>query len=319
MEKNFNIFQNVANNENQITEILSNYLQFKVYRDCFIEAFLPEINKKLISSQDLSTQVRIKNFQPDLIMTNDSVELFFEVKVGDAPLQKTQTTNYYNHLQTSNKQTALCFIIPEDYHELTRIEELSNENEEIKLIFWNEIIQLITEKEFDKSSQLFNEFLKFLKDWFEPMHISFTTKQLKLMYDNQIPEILITLFDAIEQIKKSISANKNIIISKTKTSFEHGFYAKDEEGKELFFFGIWYELWKDMKSPICIAVSPDHSLTGYVEAFKQLYPKLKKYEGWLCQFISEPEMNDELIKNITIKLNQLIEEQINNKSIKEQV
>ncbi|MBG6129953.1 hypothetical protein IWQ47_001964 [Aquimarina sp. EL_43] len=312
IENNFHIFQNIATNENQITEVLCNFLHFKNFRNSFLEKFLPDINKNLVSNQDLQTQTRIEDFQPDLIMSNDIVELFFEIKVGDAPLQETQTNNYHKYIKKLNKITSLCFIIPKEYHKINEIKALVSSNEKVSIIYWPEIITLIEEQELNNSSQLFNEFNKLLKDWFEHKKISFTYNEIKTMFNKEVPKILLELFEVIDQVKSNLGSNNEIVISKAKTSYEHGFYVRDKKGKQLFFFGIWYELWKEKEKPLCIANLTNQSTRDYAEIFGNYYNNNIDYKSWNCQLLSESLFNPELIANISDDLNNLIEKQLNN-------
>lgn len=310
IDDNFNIFQNIATNENQVTELLNNFLHFKNFRDSFLESFLPEINNKQINSEDLQTQTRIENFQPDLIISNDYIELFFEVKVGDAPLQETQTRDYHKYLNKLNKITWLCFIIPSDYQSIDKIKLLESTNEKIKIIYWHEIIALISEQNLDESSQLFYEFSKLLKDWFEHKKIIFTFNQIKLMFSKDIPKTLLELFEVVEQVKNNISSNSEILISKAKTSYEHGFYVRDKDGKQLFFFGLWYDLWEEKESPLCIANSSSQSTKEYSDIFNNYFKNSVEFLSWKCELISESDFNADLIKNISDKLNGLLEKQL---------
>lgn len=313
IDKNFHIFQNIATNENQITEVLCTFLHFKNFRNCFLETFLPKINSRLIDNQDLQTQVRIENFQPDLIISNDTIELLFEIKVGDAPLQETQTRDYHKYLEKLSKTTALCFIIPKDYHEIDKIKVLESRNRRVSIIYWSDIITLIEEQNFNNSSQLFNEFSKLLKDWFEHKKVTFTYNQIKAMFNKEIPKIILELFEVIEQVKKEISANQEIIISKAKTSYEHGFYVRDNEGKQLFFFGVWYTLWEEKEKPLCIANLTSQSTTGYAEIFDSYFTNSIEYDTWNCELISESSFNSDIIKNISEDLNKLIGKQLETK------
>jgi hypothetical protein len=310
IEDNFHIFQNIATNENQITEVFCNFLHYKGFRSSFLETFLPEINKNLIDSQDLKTQTRIENFQPDLIISNDNIELFFEIKVANAPLQETQINDYHKYLEKLDKKTALCFILPKDYHEISKIKTLTLENEKVSIIYWSDIITLIEEQNLNNSSQLFNEFLKLLKDWFEHKKITFTINQLKIMFDKEIPKTLLELFEIIEQVKKNISENNEIIISKAKTSYEHGFYVRNEDGKQLFFFGIWYKLWEETGKPLCITNLNSQSTKEYSETFDDYFKNNIDYDSWKCELITESLFNSDLIKNISDILNELIEKQL---------
>lgn len=310
IDDNFNIFQNIATNENQVTELLNNFLHFKNFRDSFLESFLPEINNKQINSEDLQTQVRIENFQPDLIISNDYIELFFEVKVGDAPLQETQTRDYHKYLDKLNKITCLCFIIPSDYQSIDKIKLLESTNEKIKIIYWHEIIALISEQNLDESSQLFYEFSKLLKDWFEHKKITFTFNQIKLMFSKDIPKTLLELFEVVEQVKNNISSSSEILISKAKTSYEHGFYVRDKDGKQLVFFGLWYDLWQEKESPLCIANLSSQSTKEYSNIFNNYFKNSVEFLSWKCELISESDFNADLIKNISDKLNGVLEKQL---------
>ena len=150
----FNVFQNVANNEDSVTELLTNFLHFKSFRDAFFNRFLPElVCREQITADDLSTQQSINNFRPDIVVSTDDLEVLFEVKVQDTTLMDTQKTDYYSYLQElTDKQTFLCFIIPSDYRELETIKNIGRQ-EGVRIIYWKDIIGLIERNELNLSSQ----------------------------------------------------------------------------------------------------------------------------------------------------------------------
>jgi len=314
---NINIFQNILNNENQITEALANYLRFKMFRNHFIERFLPDLKPSEVEAEDISTQENFGKFIPDMVFSNDKHEIFFEVKVGDAPLQNTQTSAYLAHLlsqkEINSKEIKLYYIIPEDYHELETIKQYQKSNSDhVEIIFWHQIIKLIQDKEYHKISVLFNEFYTYLKYWFEPRKITFTIKQLDAMYNAEIPAILLNLFEVIEQVKNKLASRSDIMVSKTKTSVEHGFYVRDKDGNQLFFFGIWYSFWKEHNAPLVINIDPNQAVDSNVEAFKLEFPDGIEYQKWLNHPIPKSEFDENLISTLTKKLNNLLKAQLNN-------
>ena len=306
----FNVFQNVANNEDSVTELLTNFLHFKSFRDAFFNQFLPElVYRENITAADLSTQQSIKNFRPDIVVSTDDLEVLFEVKVQDTTLMDTQKTDYYSYLQElTDKQTFLCFIIPSDYYELKSIEILASQKG-IKIIFWNEIIHLIERDELNLSSQLFNEFLKFLKYWFEPVQISFSNKQLKLMYSKEIPEITLKLYDLIEQVKKKIIKDDRLHVSKTKTSTEFGFYVDDKKNNGFLFFGIWYKQWVENGYPLCYSIRQQIQNDSEVrDIFLKHFPENETCSLSIIAGVKEDEMDKAAIKLISDKINNYVME-----------
>jgi hypothetical protein len=304
----FSIFNNAIRNEDQITELLNNFLHFKEFRNAFLSKFLPSVNVKLISENDLLTQQSIHRFIPDLILRNDVYEVFFEVKVGDAELQPTQKKEYHEHLLGLNKSTFMCFIVPSSYHELAILQELQNVYP-ITIIFWEEVMALIANDEHLREHPLIAEFFKFLNYWFEDLNIAFTQKQIALMNSVEIPTTLMQLFSLIEQVKRGIQ-HKNVTISKTKTSEEHGFLVRDLSGNDLFFYGIWYSFWKKSKSPICVGLKLGESNSGYVNEFRKEFEQSEVYKGWHVTPLLISEPNDELVKEEVTKLLALIDKQL---------
>lgn len=304
------IFQNVANNEDSITELLTNFLNFKSFRDSFFKQFLPEIEiLDQVSSEDILTQHSIRNFRPDIVISTDKLELFFEVKVQDSPLMESQKKDYHAYLKEfKQKQTCLCFIIPMDYYDRCTLETISQQ-EGVKIIFWNEIIQLIVKNEIHQSSQIFNEFLKFLKYWFEPVKISFSNKQLKLMYSKEIPEVTIKLYNLIEEIKKKIIKHERLHVSKTKTSTEFGFYLDDKENNKFLFFGIWYQQWLENGYPLCYSASPKVQNNKVIcNLFYKHFPENENCSLSIVSGVKEHEIDDKAVKTISDKINNYIKE-----------
>lgn len=306
-KKEFSVFQNVANNEDSITELLTNFLYFKSFRDLFFSQFLPNLNLcNEITHEDLSTQQSIKNFRPDIVISTDTFEIFFEVKVQDAPLMETQKSDYQAYLNDlTDKQTHLCFIIPIDYHELQTLQNLAKQKD-VSIIFWPEIIKLIVTNQLSESSQLFNEFYKFLKYWFEPKRISFSNKQLKLMYSKEIPEITTKLYSLIDEVKKRILGDERLHVSKTKTSSEFGFYVDDKENNGFLFFGIWYEQWLNNGYPLCYTSQKAQANNEVTKLFQKHFPDYESCAHSIIAGVKEHEMDEEVVKTISDKINEYI-------------
>lgn len=307
-KEEFNIFQNVANNEDSITELLTNFLHFKSFRDLFFSQFLPHLNLcNEITYEDLSTQQSIKNFRPDIVISTDTFELFFELKVQDAPLMETQKRDYKAYLnELTDKQTHLCFIIPADYHELQTIQMIAQEKD-VSIIFWPEIIKLIGINQLPEYSQLFNEFYKFLKYWFEPKTISFPNKQLKLMYSKEIPEITTKLYSLIEEVKKRVIRDERLHVSKTKTSSEFGFYIDDNDNNGFLFFGIWYKQWLKNGYPLCYCYTKHQCKIDKIDSlYKKHFSDFENCSNSIISGVKEHEMDEEVVKTVSDKINDYI-------------
>ena len=179
-ERYDNIFHDVVKNENQATELLRNFLQLKPFRDVFLKLFLADDEiVASIEKNNLRTQVSMKERGiPDLVIENDRVRIFCEIKINDADLTENQPAGYFKYLSSLRDDVKkwLIFIIPRDYRNEGTLRRsindclASEENTDInvRIIYWREIVRAIESNQLSRVSIFFAEFRSFLKSWFMP-------------------------------------------------------------------------------------------------------------------------------------------------------
>ena len=116
MDREKNIFFGLIKNENSMTELFCNFLQFKSFRDTVLGLFLEKNELNSIKFEDIDTQCSLPNNKgrPDMIISNDSVKILFELKTEvDTPLTENQPFSYLEYLRTiSSKTKWLIFFTP---------------------------------------------------------------------------------------------------------------------------------------------------------------------------------------------------------------
>lgn len=78
-----------------------------------------------------------------------------------------------------------------------------------------------------------------------------------MIYDKDIPEIIIKLEKLIGAVRENLPKACNVV-DQLNTS-RPGFYIKDKDGQKVLWFGLWHEFWKDDAShtPIVVGVGAD--------------------------------------------------------------
>lgn len=317
-----NIFFNVVKSEDQTTELLRNFLQFKIFRDNFLNFFL-ENNKLINSIEDdhLETQVFLSNNngRPDLIIANEKIKILIEVKINNVDLTENQPEGYFNHLLSLDKNIEkwLVFLVPNDYInekdidcKIKKLRATSNQIDiHTKILYWQDIIDIIDKKELTEISAYIAEFYDLLKSWFTSEIIIFDREEVYSMFSKDIPERLLKLFRIVDYVKKSNS--RIYSVRAVKDEEEYGIYFKDSDNKTFLFFGIWYDFWKKYSKPLCYGIDLKKYDKKVKEKFTQLFDgKYEDFEDWRATWIDEKAFfaknTAELIaKQIEDVLNQL--------------
>ena len=311
-ERYKNIFYGLVTNENSTTELFCNLFQFKPFKTAILELFLERDLIERIKFDDCRTQQRLDECGcPDLIISNDEVEIIFEVKIGDTSLTDNQPKGYLKHFEkpeiTQKKHKWLILLIPDDYYYkeewgrrvpmkikkemwLERVPiVLPNIDIKIYKIYWTQVIHQIEEYDLPSFSQYFNDFVALLKRWFEREPIIFTNREVKLMFSDEVPKVVTKLFAIIDDVHNDISREfgDTIRILHRINEDEAGLYIKNQMNQEFLFFGVWYHFWEKYKRPLCYGVSGKYH-PSIVNVFKQSHDKkIQKEEGWFCTWIDE--------------------------------
>lgn len=278
-----NKFIDIVKNENDNTELLKSLFRFESFRNKFLELTDIELNPKSISYEHFRTQHILNNYScPDIALQNDEIELFFEVKVKNSGLTPNQPNGYYDELKKVEKKTkGLFFILPKFYigTETIRrkLQEISNNNDFIKtkIIFWDDIIN-IAEETCSKEEEL-KQYGDFLRVYFHIKPISFTNKEIEVMFNKETPnglfKIITLIYDAQTRVLFPVNINKipksNFIDDK-----EYGFSFKIPNYDNEFYIGIWGKYWEETGNPVCFAVQTKPENDNVIQLFKEISEKL---------------------------------------------
>lgn len=263
--QDYNIFEDVANNEDSITALFKNLLRFKPFRKSFLELLGCHFKAENIRFEDFETQFRTESDGiPDIVLKNDEIQFLFEVKVYVyRKLTENQPNGYINYLKTkvsANKKKGLFLIAPQSYLYKVDFEKGIEAETDIhyKFISWEKIINLIIEKEIDSLSPIFHEFTKFLKKWFKT--IKFENLNVEIMYDSSIPKSIRTFIEIVDNVYNVLKSNKDLNLGYFSKKFteEYGFYINQNSNYELF-FGIWFEHWANTGKPITLCLRNNNS------------------------------------------------------------
>jgi len=313
-----NIFSGVITNENSMTELLSNFMAYKPFRNAVLSLFLDRCQMDSINYQDISTQyVLNNNSRPDMVIINDEYEILFEVKTGNADLTDNQPTGYLEHLLTVNKNNKwLVLLIPPKYihsDEWEKREALFlNKNSSIctKIIYWTDILREIERNDINIMGDIFSHYYQLLLDWFEIERIKFNASEVLLMHDNIVPDIIIKLDSIVNEVKDYNSKNCSKV-KRNIDSGENGLYFYNEKGEYILYFGVWYISWKEHKHPLCYGIDMNECPKEIVKKFSGAHKDYIDFEDYRICFIPSNVLNnedctEEIAKLIESELKQLI-------------
>lgn len=284
-----NIFYNVIRNETSLTEVFCNFMQYKVFRNLFIELInkkrkilnLKEIHSSSIKYDDFFTELYLKEEDTkfgrgDLILKNKDIDYIFELKIEKyTTLTKNQPESYLKYLKNDN--TRLYFIIPKGYmHKDTIYDRWTDFTDYTRteidnhIIFWEDIIKEIRDKEIDKLNLFINEFCNILDyRWFNYPEIRFSNfevkvlfqehkskkKELTMLIDINMPNIISKLFKIVEAANDKLDTTKD----NSKTDAYYGYILKNKNISENIeiWFGVDFEIWEQHSFPLSIQVYSD--------------------------------------------------------------
>ena len=208
-----NIFYNVLRNETSLTEIFCNLLQYKVFRDLFLEMVnekckvlgIEEFNLASVKYENFSTEVDLgsndkeensKKGRADLVFAyRNEVEYIFELKIETyTNLTDNQPESYLKYLEVDEKDEAnkrLFFILPKGYLHKDEIIErwmkvknhnYSERNIKHQFLYWENILDKIKEKELHKLNPFIHDFYEIMGyRWFYYEDIEFSQKEIELI------------------------------------------------------------------------------------------------------------------------------------------
>lgn len=312
MTENYSIFDNIVKDENSLTALFCNYLRFEQFRNVFLHLLkISDELKEKINYEDFNIQYSIgEHGRPDLTIINNDIAIYVEIKTNQfRGFTDNQPTGYIKSLLKAKvEHKKLVFLIPENYHYIDNInvkikETIDNEKIEIIIIYWEHIIDIITNNDLHREDKLFKEYLDFLEYYFKPQKIIFMPNELSNVFNvdlaNGLDKILFLVNDVSSPFKKKYP--KSFKKTKDTSFYEYGFYLTNNKVNVLF-FGFWFSSWKQNGSPICICLC-DEETEGNKEMFQLiaknnnlttgeiLNEQLDEDESLFCAFIDKEIIN----------------------------
>jgi len=199
MKRGNNIFNGLSRkDENAATEMLCNLLQVKYVRDVCLQ-FLGLEQKAIdsIDAKDITSQHSLEDVGiPDIEISNTDYYYIIENKIRkNTPLQESQKTTYITKIKNSPaREKGFIFIIPKDYNHTNEIDALRNNETDVEIKYWDELLAHLYSKELDKWSPLIAHSLEFLSDLIleQTTDTRFTPYEVAMLYNPK---------DAYESIK----------------------------------------------------------------------------------------------------------------------
>jgi hypothetical protein len=260
------IFDGVVTNENSFTELFKNFLRYKVFRDSFLSLIEFGFDKDYVEYEDFDTQLTITKFgRPDLALITEETEILFEIKVYDTVLTYNQPSGYYNYLKSKSirENKALILIVPNDYYDLIKydviLKSIQGESDNIytQVIYWDTIANLITSLELETMSLLFQEYSCFLTSWFHMNSINLDTLNVTTMFGKEFPESLEKTLEIIDNVFKEFKKRGYVIKFTSSKHFDEYGFNFISPNDDVFYFGMWFDYWKNSGNPICICFYSD--------------------------------------------------------------
>jgi len=254
------VLYNVLNQEVVFEEYFCNLMQFKDFRDLFLQ-FINKDNlfdSSKIHYHNFDTEVRLnKQFdkkdygRADLFLKIKNDEFIFEIKNKcKTTLTDNQPINYLKYLNNQNQN--LFFIVPRCYRHQNEIskrwKDYNNfKDTKKKILYWEDFIY-----EINTEMKMFYDFCLY---WFNVEIIKFSNEEktiLKKGYtmndfkNKTIPSML----QKLEEIVDNVGESCNMKIDNETIGYTYSIKANNY----IIYFGINYDLWEDIGKPISIEI-----------------------------------------------------------------
>jgi len=310
MEREKNIFFNIIKNETSLTEVFCNLLNYKAFRDLFLNIVKNkniDFNESNIGYKNFNTELILDgdNGRSDLHLKANNTEYIFEIKIElYTDLTDNQPEGYLEYLKNRNVENInknLFFILPRGYLHLKDIHKRwinkskysKNEIDKKNIIYWDEILSEIKKLELDKLNLFIGEFCKIVDyRWFKYEDIKFLQSEIELinlnskrkkgydmLSDANIPSLVNKLFKIVDSAYEKLYT----VDKYNKQSSEYYGYIlnnnkyKIPENWEVW-FGVDFEIWASGKSPLTIQIySEDKKEITKIQKF--LHSEEFKYEN----------------------------------------
>lgn len=321
MPRDENIFYNVVRDENSLSELLCNLLQFSPFKSLFGNILAEKLGFAVdFDYEDVRTQDSLGSKGiPDISITTDDCLVLIENKIdSNTSLTANQPQSYLEYLEAENdfKHRGLLFILPSDYAHLTelqrRIKNLSHSRRSNGTAFavlqWEEIHQALAQSGLSELNSIFDHFSSLLTGWFSTQSITFNGGEIQMLYNKEIPALYLKMTGLVDEVKNKLS--KSYKVAGEINSYGNGLYVKDKDGSPIIWFGVWYQYWKETGFPFCVAVQ-EQWRPSIVKRFRSRLGKevlLFDEENWYIHGFPQDFLSDsDSVKKVTQELIKVVE------------
>ncbi len=288
-----NVFFNIIDSENSLSEVLCNLLQFPNFKTVFVHLIRELFNSyhidfdyRDVDTQKVSVNRRKYRGTPDVVVETETFVLLIENKSENATLTQEQKGCYRNYFKgkDTNLKKFLIFLIPKDYPHKKNLEKcmekcIKRGRREIfvKLMTWEKLVESLSESKFTNEDVILKHFYDALVNKFKP--IKFTAEEIDMMKNNEIPQKLLDMKSLVDKVSDEIKSSSIYKIGGRSNSYgSYGRYVQKTKGKDILWFGIFYEYWAKTGLPLSIEITDEMYKKAPSKAKKQL--KRFKMESW---------------------------------------
>jgi len=292
-----NVFHNLVTNENSATELLCNAMRFDPLRRAVLGLFFSDACSSKIADVDIDTQVSLVQGRPDLVVSNDEVYSFVEVKVEEhCRLTANQPHGYYNCLlEDKRAQRWLVFLIPSGWFYRDQLKEslrLLNDAHvgsgiQTRIVHWEAVLDVFekTSLQNEVLSPVLSEFTSLFSSWFLPRSIMFSKDSVRTLYSK---DFAVAFSDLLELIKQVGAKGRTLCKCSERSPWE--LYFKNDEGEYLLWVGFWPDFWKKEGMPISFGVKDDWP-EWVQETFRKVYRReTKPFDGWRVGWVQQEDL-----------------------------
>ena len=226
--KNRNIFKDVLNLEDSLTDALRNFLKYQSVQDALRQT-LPENVRECINFSSIEAiETRPSHNRhlgvPDLVFYGSDFILVIEVKIGAGPTDKHQQNAYVpwlkKEIRDSQKEMGFSvFLTPEDYprdkldpclEQGRRLCRSENSNIQVlDSITWQKFVTEFESQDMLSLNELIREFYDHLSEKFIPKPVIFSTEEVRLMHTREAASGILKLMNIVEKVKDNLDLDSS--------------------------------------------------------------------------------------------------------------
>ena len=291
------VFHNLVTSENTATELLCNAMRFDPLRRALLALFFSDACSSKVAGDEIDTQVSLAQGRPDLVVDNEEVYAFVEVKVEEhCGLTVNQPNGYFNRLaEDPRAQRWLVFLVPSSWHYFKELRDaLESLNHahvgagiQTRVVHWNAVVDVFREisVQHEELRPILNEFVALFSPWFSPRPIMFSKDSVRTMFSKDFATAFSDLMELIQQIG---ARGRTLCRCSRRSPWE--LYFRNDAGEDLLWVGFWPEFWKEEGLPLCFGVKDDYP-QQVQEAFTRIYRnETKLFDHWTVGWVTPEDL-----------------------------